>query len=39
VLAAVFAGVERTVAAPLVRLEMLTRRPVLAGNLVMLAAA
>ncbi|MDX8056241.1 MFS transporter [Lentzea sp. BCCO 10_0798] len=35
----VFVVVERRVAEPLVRLELLTRRPVVAGNLVMLAAS
>ncbi|GAT70990.1 MFS transporter [Planomonospora sphaerica] len=39
VLAAVFAVVERRAQAPLVRLGLLTRRPVITGNLVMLAAS
>ncbi|GGP74568.1 MFS transporter [Saccharothrix coeruleofusca] len=39
VLLVVFVVVERKVAEPLVRLELLTRRPVVAGNLVMLAAS
>ncbi|NKE60196.1 MFS transporter [Lentzea sp. PSKA42] len=39
VLLVVFVVVERRVAEPLVRLELLTRRPVVAGNLVMLAAS
>jgi EmrB/QacA subfamily drug resistance transporter len=39
VLLALFVVVERTVKAPLVRPALLTRRPVMAGNLVMLAAS
>ncbi|MFS8097424.1 MFS transporter [Lentzea alba] len=39
VLLGVFVVVERKVAEPLVRLELLARRPVVAGNLVMLAAS
>ncbi|MBG0830214.1 MFS transporter [Planomonospora sp. ID67723] len=39
VLAGVFAAVERRAPAPLVRLELLARRPVVAGNVVMLAAS
>jgi EmrB/QacA subfamily drug resistance transporter len=39
VLLAVFAGIERAVSSPLVRLAVLARRPVVAGNLVMLIAS
>ncbi|GAA3390415.1 MFS transporter [Cryptosporangium minutisporangium] len=38
-LLAVFAGIERAVTTPLVRWTLLARRPVVAGNLVMLAAS
>ncbi|MEV6235738.1 DHA2 family efflux MFS transporter permease subunit [Lentzea sp. NPDC051838] len=39
ILLGLFVLMERTVAEPLVRLELLTRRPIVAGNLVMLAAS
>lgn len=39
VLLVAFAVIERTVSVPLVRLDVLRRRPVIAGNLVMLAAS
>lgn len=38
-LGAAFVLVERTVTAPLVRLQILTRRPMIAGNLIMLGAS